>query len=144
MNNKLGPDHYRYFATLGPSGVKIEAETFIVIGETPKCWYIISEHYVEYANSKNAWRQMIAKKHTKRVLKQQDHGRRYAYTDRKLAMFSFEQRKFHHLKRLQHQLATAQLSYKMAKKLVKAGEAPGLEIDCGHNTYTSRLRWAEY
>lgn len=92
---KQGPDHYRYFDTIGPDGLEVHCTTYTVIGETAQCWYIGDQHTVnmltghQYSGTAEA-----IKKRRKRVLKEGGSwGRRFAYTDKALALRSYKLRK---------------------------------------------------
>ncbi|QIW89256.1 hypothetical protein 8P_059 [Pseudomonas phage 8P] len=145
MTEKKGPDHYRYFACLEPSGVKIVAERYVVIGETPKCWYIIHHTYAGYVHNQSDWGRSMVKRYRKRVLKQQDYGRRFAYADKHLAMFSLRERLRFKLARMKTEMSVATLAVAQAEALVEAKpkDLP-IELECGHDEHTASLRWADY
>lgn len=145
MATKLGPDHYRYSAVLEPSGVQITTDRYVVCGETPKCWYIIHESWAGYAGGESEWQQSWVKKFRKRVLKQQDHGRRFAYTDKRLAMFSLKKRLEFKLARMRSETSIATLALAQASSLHDSSlqDFP-VTIPCGHDDYTASLNYSEW
>ncbi|WP_455884704.1 hypothetical protein [Pseudomonas spelaei] len=89
---KLGPDHYRYVDELDPKGLEVTCKKYVVIGETDQCWYIVDEFHDNLFGG--SLREAMLKKYRKRVLKEGgEHGRRFAYTDKSLALRSYKQRK---------------------------------------------------
>lgn len=107
---KLGPDHFRYFDELNPKGLEVVCKKFVVIGETEHCWYIVDEFYHGLFGSKGLG--PMLKKYRKRVLKYGgEHGRRFAYTDKSLALKSYQHRK-------RWQIRHAQLSLERAKAAI--------------------------
>ncbi|MNP21495.1 hypothetical protein D3C76_1141150 [compost metagenome] len=61
---KKGPDHYRYYAALSEEGVHVKCERFIVIGETERCYYVISENSEHLVGKEADWAQSLVKKRT--------------------------------------------------------------------------------
>uniref|UniRef100_A0AAU6W1K1 Uncharacterized protein n=1 Tax=Pseudomonas phage Touem01 TaxID=3138548 RepID=A0AAU6W1K1_9VIRU len=84
------PTLYRVYDTIGPGGLTLHWQEFTVIGETPKCWYVIRSDR-EYLLRHEAYAPEL-KRHRKLVLKEQS-GRRYCYADKRLAMESYQSRK---------------------------------------------------
>ncbi|WP_246883035.1 hypothetical protein [Pseudomonas sp. Tri1] len=84
---KLGPDHYRYVDELDPKGLEVTCKKYVVIGETDQCWYIVDEFHNNLFGGSQ--RESLLKQYRKRVLKDGgEHGRRFAYTDKSLALRS--------------------------------------------------------
>lgn len=142
-NPKIGPDHYRYREELVPSGIKIVRDRYIVIGETPKCWYVIHDYYQGYVGYEdvNPFARDLVARNRKRVLKQQDFGRRYCYSDPKLALHSYRERKRFQLARLELQMSVCKhVSEALANEELEAAEL----IPLGHSEYTSKLSWGDW
>lgn len=145
MIEKKGPDHYRYEAVLESDGVHIVAFRYVVCGETPQCWYIVSESYASWIGAETAWHQSAVKKARKRVLKRQDHGRRFAYFDKRLAMFSLKKRLEFKLARMARDTSVATLALGHAKTLYDSAELDLPEtVPCGHDDYTANLNYSEW
>ncbi|WP_207285172.1 hypothetical protein [Pseudomonas sp. FW300-N2A2] len=107
---KLGPDHYRYVDEICPTGLAVTCQRYVVVGETDQCWYILSEFLDNLFGGSQ--REASVKKHRTRVLKAGgEHGRRYAYTDKELALGSYKHRK-------EWQMRHAQLSLERAKAAI--------------------------
>lgn len=143
-NVSLGPDHWRYVETLEPDGVKLQARRYVVVGETPRCWYVLSESYASYLGVDSDYFREIIKRRRKRVLKQQDHGRRFCYVDRKLALHSLIMRKKFELRRVEMRKAVASLALAAAEAAYAQDAVPGDEIEAGHNEYTSGLNFVDW
>jgi hypothetical protein len=139
---KLGPDHYRYVDELDQKGLEVTCEKYVVVGETAQCWYIVSDfHNSLFGGSQ---RESLLKKYRKRVLKEGgEHGRRFAYTDKALALKSYKHRK-------DWQIRHSQLSLERAKAaLAYFGDTRGesivpkadkLVIPC---QYVQDMNWSE-
>lgn len=138
--SKLGPDHYRYYANLSESGVTVRCERFIVVGETPLCYYVISENSAHLVGNSAPWAEAMVKKRRRLVLK--NSHRRYCYPDKLDALKSFAARQRWRMSHAQRSMSMAQLSLKMVAGLIEQGvtDAP---IRCGHDDYTSSLRWED-
>lgn len=138
---KLGPDHYRYVDELDPKGLEVTCKKFVVIGETEQCWYIVDEFHSNLFGGSQ--RESLLKQYRKRVLKDGgEHGRRFAYTDKALALRSYKQRK-------SWQIRHAQLSLERAKAaIVYFGDAriestvppDVLVVPC---EYIQAMNWSE-
>lgn len=139
---KLGPDHFRYTDEIGPRGLHVTCEKYVVIGETAQCWYIILEQWNNVFGGPH--REEALKKNRKRVLKAGgEWGRRFAYTDKALALKSYKVRK-------DWQRRHAQLSLERAKAAIEyfgdktiENEVPPdkLLIPC---QYVQDMNWSEY
>ncbi|MFI3045764.1 hypothetical protein ALP72_02153 [Pseudomonas coronafaciens pv. coronafaciens] len=82
----------------------------MVVGETEQCWYIVSEFHDSLFGESQ--RESLLKQYRKRVLKNGgDHGGRFAYTSKELALRSYKQCKA-------WQLRHAQLSLERAKAAI--------------------------
>lgn len=142
--NKIGPDHYRYFATLDESGVTVRCERFTVIGETERCYYVIRSDYAHLAeidwSKADPWR----KKLRKRVLKDSS-GRRYCYPCKMHALQSFRQRQRWRISHAERSLAVAELSLSVVDLAIEnlALIAPQDSYKAGQNSYTESLHWAD-
>lgn len=142
--SQIGPDHYRYFATLDDRGVRIRCERFIVIGETPLCWYVVPDRLAYLIGS--SWdRAPAAIKSARRRVLKESSGRRHCYPDKIKALESFIARQTFRIRHARRSLSTAELSMKVAKRLLDAGELPDdhQSHPCGHNKYTASLNWSD-
>ncbi|MFW9085622.1 hypothetical protein ACOI7N_13810 [Pseudomonas sp. P2758] len=119
---KAWPDHYRYIDTIGPDGLEVHCITYTVIGETAQCWYIGDHHTVNMVNGHQySGTAEAIKKRRKRVLKDgQEWSRRFAYTDKALALRSYKARKL-------WQMRHAQLSLERGKAAI--GYFGNLEVE---------------
>lgn len=147
MSNKLGPDHYRYYATLDESGVNVRSERFVVIGETECCWYVIRADLAHMADidwsSASEWR----KKLRKRVLKYSSaSSRRYCYPNKSHALESFRQRQKWRASHANRNLAIASLALSVVTPALEdlATAAPQDSYHAGQNDYTRSLSWNVY
>ena len=141
---KIGPDHYRYFATIDESGVSVQCERFTVVGETKRCYYVIRSDFVHLAkidwSAASAWR----KKLRKRVLKSSSaHVRRYCYPNKAHALESFKQRQKWRIAHAKRNLAIAELALSVVEPAlaVLALTEPKNRYKAGQNEYTRSLRW---
>lgn len=82
--------HYRYFNALEADGTKLYCEIFNVIGETPKCYYVIQQYLSNLDES-------FKKKYRKRISK--TSVKRYCYPTREEALKSFIARKVKHIQK---------------------------------------------
>jgi hypothetical protein len=139
------PEHYRYIDTIGPEGLEVHCITYQVIGETAQCYYIGDKHTFDLANGPQcSWTVDAVKKRRKRVLKEGGNwGRRFAYTDKALALRSYKARK-------SCQLRHAQLSMERALAAIGYFGNHGVEstIPVGAVTipsaYIQGLGWGDY
>ncbi len=140
MTEKIGPDHYRYYAALDESGVHVMCERFIVIGETERCYYVISENSAHLVGKEAGWAHSLVKKRRRRVLK--SSHRRYCYPDKMDALKSFAARQRWRISHAQRSMSMTELSLKVVKRQIELGvtDAP---MRCGHDDYTSSLRWED-
>lgn len=145
MTNKIGPDHYRYFATLDENGVHIKCVRFVVIGETERCWYVLPESRAYMLGQ--SWAAERVKKLRKRVLKS-SHGRRYCYPDKARALDSFARRQRFRLSHVKRSMSIAELAGKEAERLLDAKQLPDENSwyghPCGHASYTASLTWSKW
>lgn len=132
---QTGPDHFRFYTELGPKGVTIKTERFVVVGETPRCWYVIEDYFLTYGLD-------FIKSKRRRVLK--DSHKRYCYPDRDQALLSFMTRQSWRLTHAERAKAQADLSLAAARAIHERGEDVPDVIECGHNEYTARLRWNDW
>ena len=142
---KAWPDHFRYIDTIGPDGLEVHCITYQVIGETAQCFYIGDKHTCDLASgSQYNWTAEAVKKRRKRVLKEGGTwGRRFAYTDKALALRSYKARK-------SWQMRHAQLSMERAKAAI--GYFGNLEVESAvpaeavtiPNEYIQSMGWGDY
>lgn len=140
---QIGPDHYRYDATLNPDGVNIECRTYVVIAETPKCYWVISKIHAGYVGQESFWARDMVKTHRKLILKEKGR-RRHCYPDRKDALQALVIRKKRQLEHIERANSVATLALKGAEAALAAGEALGDELKCGQDEYTERLSWYDW
>lgn len=136
-----GPDHYRYYTSLTDSGVSIHCERFVVIGETERCYYVITADYADIADRDFKTLHPYYQKLRKRVLKRSH--KRYCYPDRKQALQSFIARQSWREKHAKQALSQAKLAGDKARLLLENVPTDNAPIKCGHDDYTSSLRWIE-
>jgi len=141
--SKIGPDHFRYYADLTENGVVIRCERFVVIGETPRCWYVIRENMAYLAERNSDHARASLKRLRKRVLKDSS-GRRYCYPDKRKAMHSFGCRQRWRINHATRHIETAQASLKAIEGLLASDQPIPDSIKAGHTQYTSRLGWYDY
>lgn len=144
-NKKPGPDHFRYIDTIGPDGLEVHCITYQVIGETYQCYYIGDKHTCDLVSGPQySWTAEVVKKRHKRMLKEGGRwGRRFAYTDKALALRSYKARK-------SCQMRHAQLSMERAKAAI--GYFGNLEVESAipaedvtiPNEYIQGLGWGDY
>lgn len=134
----IGPDHYRYEATLDPDGVNIECRTYVVIAETPKCYWVIRKS-LSYLAEKHPNSDTI-KRQRKLILKEKG-GRRHCYPDRKDALNSLLIRKKRQLMHIERSISVANLAIKGIKDALESGADLSKELKCGQDDYTSSLNW---
>ena len=140
--NQLGPDHYRYYASLDPGGVTVRCERFVVIGETECCYYVISEKMAHLAantdwSTASPWR----KKQRKRVLK--SSYRRYCYPSKTEALASFRSRQKWRIAHASKNLAIAELSLSVIEPVLEQKIEPEEKYNAGQNEYTRSLSWED-
>lgn len=141
---KLGPNHYRYVDEIGPDGLEVRCATYVVIGETAQCWYILDELSVSLFAGPNKAGESLRKRYRKRVLKEGgEHGRRFAYTDKALALKSYKRRKDWQMRHAQLSLerAKAAIGYFGDAKVESAVPPDTLVIPC---EYVQAMNWSEY
>lgn len=139
--NKLGPDHYRYVDEMDPQGLEVVCKKYVVVGETEQCWYIVDEfHDKLFGGSQRA---AALKKYRKRVLKDGgEHGRRFAYTDKALALRSYKHRKSWQMRHAQLSLERAQaaIAYFGDTRTESAVPPDRLMVPC---EYIQAMNWRE-
>lgn len=138
---QIGPDHYRYEATLNPDGVNIECRKYVVIAETPKCYWVIRDGSVGYARL--APDSEFVKRHRKLILKEKG-GRRHCYPDRKDALKSLLIRKKRQLQHIERQTSVATLAIKGIEAALASEETLGDELKCGQDDYTNSISWYDW
>lgn len=137
----LGPDHFRYVDEMDPKGLEVTCKKFVVVGETELCWYIVDEFHNNLFGG--SLRESLLKKYRKRVLKNGgEHGRRFAYTDKTLALKSYKHRKSWQIRHAQLSLerAKAVIGYFGDKTIENTVPADRLVIPCEH---IEQMNWSE-
>ena len=146
MMASLGPDHYRFEDEIGPGGVTIHCRRFIVIGETPCCYYVLPENMAGYVHQTSEWAKSWVKEHRKRVLK--NSWKRYCYPDLKDAMRSYKARKSWQLKHAALAEARATAAYAEAARLIESDvlcvESFANGHQCEGGEYVKGMNWSEY
>ena len=140
-NTKLGPDHYRYVDELVPAGLGLKCKKYVVIGETDQCWYIVDEFHNNLFGGSQ--RESLLKQYRKRVLKDGgEHGRRFAYTNKALALRSYKQRKSWQIRHAQLSLerAKAAIAYFGDTRAESTVPDDSLVIPC---EYIQEMNWSE-
>ena len=136
----IGPDHYRYYASLDEEGVHVQCERFVVIGETEHCYYVIRPGLAHHAgrdwSTASAWL-----KKQRRLVLTASHGRRYCYPDKARALHSFQKRQKWRVSHAHRSLAIAELSLAAVTPVVESGEQPQEIYSAGQNDYTRSLCW---
>lgn len=138
---KLGPDHYRYVDELDPRGLEVTCKKYVVVGETQQCWYILEEFHDNLFGG--SLRESQVKKYRKRVLKDGgEHGRRFAYIDRALALRSYKQRKSWQIRHAQLSLERAQVAIRYFGDTKTESTVPpdSLVVPC---EYIQTMNWSE-
>lgn len=143
FDEKKWPDHYRYVTDIDDRGVSIICRRFVVVGETPCFYYVVSDTYYGYLRclSDDARNEAI-KRNRRRVSK--DGSRRYCYPDKVQAMKSFAIRQQRRIGHANLNLSTARLSLAEAERILESG--PILwegDHPCGHDDYTGSFNWGE-
>jgi hypothetical protein len=140
-NVKLGPAHFRYVDELDPKGLEVKCKRYVVIGETDQCWYIVDEFHNNLFGGSQ--RESLLKQYRKRVLKDGgEHGRRFAYTDKALALRSYKQRKSWQIRHAQLSLerAKAAIAYFGDTRAESTVPDDSLVIPC---EYIQEMNWSE-
>lgn len=133
MSNQSWPDHFRYVDTIGPEGVSIICEQYVVIRETKHCYWIVSkiqaisfDFYIACG---------ILPKCAKRVMK--NSNRRFAYPDKAKALESYKARK-------RCQLRYAELEIERARTVLdEINDLSVIEDEhvCAGGDYVKGLYW---
>ena len=144
MTDKIGPDHYRFAEEIGPEGVTIYCQRFVVVGETPCCYYVIRDGMAYHASQDSEWSRTLVKRRRKRVLKAS--WKRYCYPDMRDAMRSYVSRKSWQIRHANTALARAQAALVEATRLVDfEGLAPeSFPHRCEGGEYIKGMNWSEY
>ncbi|MGB3128028.1 MAG: hypothetical protein WBB95_29795 [Pseudomonas sp.] len=138
---KLGPDHYRYVDELDPKGLEVTCKTYVVIGETEQCWYIVDEFHNNLFGGSQ--RESLLRQYRKRVLKEGgEHGRRFAYTEKSLALRSYKQRKSWQMRHAELALerAKAAIGYFGDARIENTVPPDVLVVPC---EYIQAMNWSE-
>lgn|SRR3990167_9701164 len=140
----IGPDHYRFADEIGPDGVKIYCQRFVVVGETPRCYYVLRDGCAHYAKQDSDFSRAFVKQHRKRVLK--TSWKRYCYPELKDAMRSYVSRKSWQIQHAALATARATAALGEATRLV---DFEGLAVEsfphqCEGGEYIKGMNWGEY
>lgn len=138
---KLGPDHFRYVDEMDPRGLEVTCKKYVVVGETELCWYIVDEFHNNLFGG--SLRDSLLKKYRKRVPKDGgEHGRRFSYTDKALALRSYKHRKSWQMRHAQLSLERAQaaIAYFGDAKTESTLPTDSLVIPC---EYIQAMNWSE-
>lgn len=133
------PTLYRVFDTIGPEGLELHWQEFVVIAETPMSWYVLpkeSSHLTEISGFEDS-----VKRQRKLVLKDQI-GRRFCYVDKRRAMDSYRLRKHWQLSHAAMSKARGKAGLAAAERLLAAeGE---IALPCTEpSKYIQGLKWGE-
>ncbi len=131
------PTLYRVYDTICPAGLELHWQEFTVIGETPKCWYVIRADREYLLRHENYAPEL--KRHRKLVLKDQ-LGKRYCYTDKRLAMESYRSRKHWQKSHAKLAIARSVAGLAAAEKLLAADAEIRLPVN-QPSKYIQALRW---
>lgn len=134
------PRLYRVYDTICPEGLTLKWQEFTIIGETPKCWYVIASERAYLAQI--CGHAETVKRIRKRVLKDQI-GRRHCYTDKKRAMNSYLSRKHWQLSHAAMSEARAKAGMKAAKELLKGEGEITLPVTAA-SKHIQELNWGDY
>lgn len=142
---KAWPDHYRYIDTIGPDGLEVHCITYQVIGETAQCYYIGDKYTCDLIKvPQYSWTADAVKKRRKRVMKDGGNwGRRFAYTDKALALRSYKARKSWQMRHAQLLLERAQAAIGYFGNLEVESTIPA-EAVIIPNDYIQGLNWGDY
>lgn len=135
---KLGPDHYRYVDDIGPEGVTIRCEKWLVCGETPQCWYVIPEAK-NYLVSNSFYAEAL-KNTRKRILKYAG-GKKFCYPTRDEAFKSYRIRKHWQLRHTEHAFQRAKTAL---AEINRIDTPPALPHICEGGDYFKQMNWSEY
>lgn len=138
--NKIGPDHYRYFDEIGPAGLSVVCERYVVLRESEHCYWITKASNALWAAK---WVEAGRKSPMiKRVLKE-SHGRRYAYPDKARALDSYKQRKAWQLRHAQLAMERAKAAIGYFGDLSVASTVPDGELIIP-SEYIQGMGWGDY
>ncbi|PYY70727.1 hypothetical protein CRX42_09890 [Pseudomonas jessenii] len=142
---KAWPEHYRYIDTIGPEGLEVHCITYQVIGETAQCYYIGDKHTCDLVSGPQySWTDEAVKKRRKRVLKEGGSwGRRFAYTDKALALRSYKARKSWQMRHAQLSMERAQAAIGYFGNLEVESTIPAGAVTIP-SEYIQGLSWGDY
>lgn len=127
------PDHFRYVDSIGPEGVTIECQRYMVLRESEHCYWIVHFRWICLARMDLAKGRLSP--HAKRVLK--SSCRRFAYPEKSKALESYKVRK-------RRQLGHAELAMERARAAlqdVESLEAINDKHLCSGGDYIKELNW---
>ena len=131
----MGPDHYRVVDTIGPEGVTLHLRRFVVLHETPDCYWIVPPSYA-LGDLTRLRRAKIAK----RVSKVSE--RRYAYPTVEQAVHSYEIRKYRQMQHTELALERARTAH---AEVCRGGLAQRrFPVVCEGGQFIKEMNWSEY
>lgn len=133
------PTLYRVYDTIGPGGLTLHWQEFTVISETPLCWYVLQSDRLSL--SLRPADDPELKRQRKRVLKEQS-GKRYCYSDKRLALDSYRCRKEWQKSHARLSAARGEAGAEAAKALLADSGAPVLPMTQS-NEYIQHLGWED-
>lgn len=101
QNHQIGPEHYRYSENHEEDGVMIYLHRFVVVRETPECWWVCKAswvHMLRWTDLAQARKQKVVK----RVLK--NARAKHCWPTLEEAWHSYSIRKRYEVRKLQHRL----------------------------------------
>lgn len=137
MTKQNLPDHYRYIDRYDESGVFIELERFTAFKETKCCYWIIPEQYKNFVGRDDEYAVSMINKHKRRASMTSE--RRFAYPDKKEALYSFIKRKKWQIWHAKKAHETAESTLKLAKALHEAGETPEIPVWAGKPEFIDQM-----
>lgn len=136
-------DHYRVVDTIGPEGVTLVLRRFVVVRETPDCYWIVPPTYSFLNGPLGDLGRLRRAKIAKRVSKTSE--RRYAYPTVAEAVRSYEVRKYRQIQHAELALERARTAHAQVAQggvAERLSERPGLVCEGGD--FIKELNWSEY
>lgn len=133
-------EHYRVVDTIGPEGVTLVLGRFVVVRETPDCYWIVPRGYEGKLYTLQALRRA---KIAKRVSKTSE--RRYAYPTVAEAVRSYERRKYRQIQHAELALERARTAHAQVARggvAERLSERPSLVCEGGD--FIKELNWSGY
>lgn len=136
-------DHYRVVDTIGPEGVTLVLRRFVVVRETPGCYWIVPPSYVSFSGTVSDLARLRRAKIAKRVSKVSI--RRYAYPTVAEAVRSYEVRKYRQIQHAELALERARTAHAQVARggiAERLSERPSLVCEGGG--FIKELNWSAY